>query len=323
MDNFPTIDGTESGSQSAPVWCYMHDLFATHDPGPMHPENPGRATAVAAAVRRAAGVRVVAAPAARVEALERVHDPGYLEWVRGVCESGGGRLDADTVVGPRSFDAALRACGGTIAGVDAVLAGDAGAAFVAGRPPGHHAERALAMGFCIVNQAAVGAAHARAGGVERVAILDWDVHHGNGTQAIFWDDPAVLYVSLHQFGWGFYPGTGVAAERGGDAAVGATLNLPLAVGTQQAEYLEAFRSAALPALADHRPQLVLVSSGFDAHRADPLGSLGLGEDAFATMTREVAGVGAPQVHVLEGGYDLRALEVSVAAVLEALVDAAS
>jgi acetoin utilization deacetylase AcuC-like enzyme len=227
-------------------------------------------------------------------------------------------LDPDTVVNRFSMQAALRACGGAMAGVDAVLDRAVRSAFVGGRPPGHHAEPARAMGFCIVNHIAVAAAHARGRGVERVAVVDWDVHHGNGTQAVFWDDPSVLYVSLHQYGWGFFPGTGAASERGGEGAEGATLNLPMAVGTGRREYLAAFAEHVLPAVRAHRPQLVLVSAGFDAHHADPLGSLRLDADSFVEMTEQLADVGAPQVHVLEGGYDLDALRECVAAVLGAL-----
>jgi acetoin utilization deacetylase AcuC-like enzyme len=294
----------------------MHERFHDHDPG-LHPERPARYDAAAAAVS-ASGAAVVEAPAAPLDTMARVHDPAYLEAVRAFCEQGGGPIDADTIVGPHSFEAAARACGGAMAAVDAVLDGTAASAFVAGRPPGHHAERARAMGFCIIDQVAVAAAHAADLGLERVAVLDWDVHHGNGTQALFWDDPALLYVSLHQYGGGFFPGTGSAGERGGGAGQGATMNVPLPAGTGEAAYLEAFRTRALPALAAHRPQLVLVSSGFDAHRDDPLGSLGLSEQAFATMTRELAALEVPQVHVLEGGYDLDALERSLAAVLAVL-----
>jgi acetoin utilization deacetylase AcuC-like enzyme len=171
------------------------------------------------------------------------------------------------------------------------------------------------MGFCLLNAVAVAAAHALGRGAERVAVLDWDVHHGNGTQAIFWDDPAVLYVSLHQYGYGFFPGTGAAGERGGERAPGATVNLPLPAGTGERAYLEAFHGAALPAVAGHRPDLLLVSAGFDAHAADPLGALGLGEDAFVHMRDRLFELGVPQVYVLEGGYDLGALERSLAALL--------
>jgi len=294
----------------------MHPLFRAHDPGP-HPEQPARYDSVRAAVEQAGG-EAVEAPPADAEHMLRVHPLSHLAWLEEVCEAGGAMLDPDTAVNPFSYDAALRACGGAVAGVDAVLDGEAAAAFVGGRPPGHHAEAARAMGFCIVNQVAVAAAHARARGVERVAVLDWDVHHGNGTQAIFWDDPDVLYVSLHQFGWGFFPGTGSPAERGGPGAEGATLNLPLAVGASRGEFMTAFWEQALPAVRDHRPGLILVSAGYDAHHADPLGSLRLDESAFVEMTGALAELGPPQVHVLEGGYDLEALRTSLTAVLSAL-----
>ncbi len=296
----------------------MHPAFRAHDPGP-HPERPARYDAVAEAVT-ASGAETLEAPEASAEAVERVHDAAYVAWLHEVCESGGGYLDPDTVVNPFSMDAALRGCGGAIAAVDDVLDGRAGATFVAGRPPGHHAERARAMGFCLLGQAAVAAAHARARGVERVAILDWDVHHGNGTQAIFWDDPDVLYVSLHQYGWGFFPGTGAAGERGGPGAEGATLNLPLPVGAGSDEVLSAFRERALPAVRDHAPGLLIVSAGFDAHHADPIGSLRLSAGDFAVMTRELRALGAPHAQVLEGGYDLDALRECVATVLGVLAE---
>ena len=294
----------------------MADVFRCHDPGP-HPERPARYDAVSQAVA-ASAADVVEAPAAPVEALERVHDTAYLAAMERYCAEGGGRLDADTFVNDCSFEAALRASGAAMAAVDAVLAGEAGSAFTCGRPPGHHAERATPMGFCIVNHVAVAAAHARASGVEQVAILDWDAHHGNGTQAIFWADPSVLYVSLHQFP--FYPGTGAASERGEGDGAGATVNVPLRAGTSQAEFLAAFRGQTLPALRAFDPGLLLVSAGFDAHAADPLCQLGLQADAFATMTRELRGIGAGPVLVLEGGYDLTALRDSVAAVLTALAE---
>ena len=303
-------------SQTPSPRCYMADVFRCHDPGP-HPERPARYDAVSEAVG-AAGAEVVEAPSAPVEALERVHDAAYLAAMERFCAAGGGRLDADTIVNDCSFEAALRGSGAAMAAVDAVLAGEVGSAFTCGRPPGHHAERATPMGFCIVNHVAVAAAHARAAGVERVAILDWDAHHGNGTQAIFWTDPSVLYLSLHQFP--FYPGTGAASERGEGDGAGATVNVPLRAGTSQGEFLAAFRGQALPALRDFDPGLLLVSAGFDAHAADPLCQLGLQADAFATMTRELRGIGAGPVMVLEGGYDLTALRDSVAAVLTALAE---
>ena len=292
----------------------MDDIFRCHDPGP-HPERPARYDAVCEAVR-GSSAEAVEAPVAPVEALARVHDGAYLTAMERYCAAGGGQLDPDTIVNGCSWEAALRGSGAAIAAVDAVLAGEVGAAFTCGRPPGHHAEPATPMGFCIVNHVAVAAAHARAAGVERVAILDWDAHHGNGTQAMFWTDPSVLYVSLHQFP--FYPGTGAESERGEGDGAGTTVNVPLRAGTSEGEFQAAFRDAALPALRDFDPGLLLVSAGFDAHASDPLCQLGLRADAFATMTRELRGIGAGPVMVLEGGYDLTALRDSVEAVLTAL-----
>ena len=301
-------------SQTLPFICYVSELFREHDPGP-HPERPARIDAVMHAVRAAQAPVEEAVPAA-TEDLERVHPPGFLAAIRELCEAGGGAIDMDTVVSERSYDAAVVASGAATAAVDAVLAGDAGAAFCLGRPPGHHAEAARAMGFCLVNHAAVAAGHARAAGVERVAVLDWDAHHGNGTQAIFWDDPAVLYVSLHQYP--FYPGTGGRAERGGGAGEGATLNIPLAAGTSERGFTDAFHYEALPALREFDPGLLIVSAGFDAHRDDPLCNLGLSSAAFGDLTRAVREIGAGPVLILEGGYDLTALFESVSEVLAAL-----
>jgi acetoin utilization deacetylase AcuC-like enzyme len=303
-------------SQSRPVRCYMHDLFRRHDPGP-HPERPARYDAVSEAVA-GSGAEALEAPRATLEQVARVHDREYLDAMERYCAAGGGRLDPDTAVNESSFEAALHASGAAVAAVDAVLGGEAAAAFTCGRPPGHHAERAAPMGFCIVNHVAVAAAHARAAGIDRVAILDWDAHHGNGTQDAFWDDPSVLYVSLHEYP--LYPGTGGAAERGGGRGAGTTLNIPIASGTPESDYLDAFEAHALPALAAFAAGLLLVSAGFDAHAADPLTDLRLSAGAFATMTRELRGIGAGPVMVLEGGYDLLALRESTAATLAALMD---
>jgi acetoin utilization deacetylase AcuC-like enzyme len=299
-------------SQTPRITCYVADVFRDHDPGP-HPERPARYDAVLEAVRASGTPMREAAPAGD-EALARVHDPAHLEAVERLCTFGGGRLDPDTVVSHRSFDAARAASGAAVAAVDAALAGD-GAALCCGRPPGHHAERDRAMGFCIVNHVAVAAAHARAAGAERVAILDWDAHHGNGTQAIFWDDPAVLYVSLHQ--WPFYPGTGARGECGGGAGEGATVNVPLPAGTSRTAFLEAFHEQALPAVTAFAPDLLIVSAGYDAAAADPLTDLGLDASAFGEMAAAVAGIGPGPVFVLEGGYDLDALRDGVAATLAA------
>jgi acetoin utilization deacetylase AcuC-like enzyme len=292
----------------------MHPLFERHDPGLGHPERPARYAAVERAVA-ASEAPVELAGEAPMEALAQVHDRGYLAAIEQVAAHGGGRLDPDTVVNEVSFQAASLASGAAIAAVDAVLAGEITRAFCAGRPPGHHAERDRAMGFCLVNHAAVAAAHARRTSPGLVAILDWDAHHGNGTQAIFYEDPTVLYVSLHQYP--FYPGTGAAGERGAGEGRGATVNLPLPAGLPEEEYLDVFESLALPALRDFEPDLLIVSAGFDAHRDDPLCSFNLTAGSFARMTEAVAGIGSGQVFVLEGGYDLDALEESVLAVLTA------
>ncbi len=292
----------------------MSELFGEHDPGRGHPERPERYAAVRAAVA-AVGAPVQEAPRAGPEALERVHDEAYLEFLERFCTAGGGALDPDTVVTGVSWRAALRAAGGAMAAVDEAAAGRS--AFSFGRPPGHHAEPARAMGFCILNSAAVAAAYARHDlGMERVAVLDWDAHHGNGTQAAFYEDPSVLYVSLHQYP--FYPGTGAASERGTGEGAGATVNLPLAAGTTEDEFLEVFRGHAVPAVERFGPELVIVSAGFDAHRDDPLCGLGVTSDGFGTMARELRDRFGGLALVLEGGYDLGALETSVAAVLSAL-----
>ena len=304
-------------SQTHRPTCYMRELFGEHDPGRGHPERPERYAAVAAAVE-ALGCPVEDAPPAGPEALERVHAEPYLELLERFCIAGGGALDPDTVVTGVSWRAALRAAGGAMAAVDEAAADRSRSAFSLGRPPGHHAEPSRAMGFCILNSAAVAAAHARHDlGMDRVAILDWDAHHGNGTQAAFYEDGSVLYVSLHQYP--FYPGTGAANERGGGAGMGATVNLPLPAGTTEAEFLAAFRDHAVPAVERFGPDLVIVSAGFDAHQDDPLCALGLGSEAFGVMASELRDRFGGLALVLEGGYDLGALETSVAAVLTALV----
>jgi acetoin utilization deacetylase AcuC-like enzyme len=293
----------------------MHELFRRHDPGAGHPERPARYDAIVAAVA-GTGARRAEAPSAGPDDLERVHTPMYLELLERFCASGGGALDADTVVRAVSWDAAVHAAGAAIAAVRDVIASPRTSAVACGRPPGHHAESARAMGFCIINNAAVAAAYARdVMGVDRVAVLDWDAHHGNGTQAIFYDDPAVLYVSLHQYP--FYPGTGAESERGGGAGEGTTVNVPLAAGTDEATYMSAFRDRALPALRAFEPEVVVVSAGFDAHRDDPLCNLGLSSEAFGAMAEEVCALRGGAAFVVEGGYDLRAIEESLGAVLRA------
>ena len=268
-------------SQTRPLICYVSDLFRLHDPGP-HPERPARMDAVMHAVRATHAPVEEPGPAADVD-LERVHPREFLAGIRELAERGGGAIDLDTVVSERSYDAAVVASGAATAAVDAVLAGDVRAAFCLGRPPGHHAEAARAMGFCLVNHAAVAAAHARAAGVERVAVLDWDAHHGNGTQAIFWDDPECS--TCRSTSTRSIRGPGAApsgAEAGGE---GATVNIPLAAGVVGAGvHGRASSTRRCRALRDFDPGLLIVSAGFDAHRDDPLCNLGLSSPAFGELT---------------------------------------
>ena len=254
--------------------------------------------------------------------LALVHDPRYVEAVRRAAEEGGGWVDPDTLITPRSYDVAARVVGGTLAGLDAVLAGEVGSAFCLVRPPGHHAGPNYAMGFCLFNHIAVAAAYARdAHECERVAIVDFDVHHGNGTQDAFYDDPHVLYVSTHQYP--FYPGTGAASERGVRAGEGANVNIPMPAYSGDEEHRQAFERVVVPALRRFRPQVVLVSAGFDAHFADEIANQQLSVDGYGTLVSMLIDV-ADEVadgrllFALEGGYDLVALPWCVRRTLELL-----
>jgi acetoin utilization deacetylase AcuC-like enzyme len=287
-----------------------------------HPERPQRVDAVASGIddlHLGDELRTEATRAATDQELARVHQPSYLEDLRAVCESGGGALDADTYATSSSWEAARQAAGSGLVAVEQLRA-RGGVGLVAARPPGHHALSDRAMGFCLLNNVAV-TARALAEEGERVAIVDWDVHHGNGTQAIFWDDPQVLYVSLHQ--WPCYPGTGRASEVGGPHAPGGIVNLPLPPGTTGDVVEEAFAKVAAPAIESFRPTWMLVSAGFDAHRADPLADLDLSAGDFARLANTVASLAPPGrlLLLLEGGYDLGALRSSVAATLGALLGA--
>ncbi len=289
-----------------------------HLTGPGHPEQPARLRAALAGIEAAgvadAVVRLEARPATDEE-LHRVHCTPYLEAVRTFCVTGGGQLDPDTVASPGSWDTALLAAGAPLVAIEALRRGEGEAAFVAARPPGHHATADQAMGFCLLNNVAVAAAALTAEG-QRVLVVDWDVHHGNGTQDIFWDDPRVLYQSVHQ--WPLYPGTGRAVETGGPSAPGATVNVPLPEGATGDVALAAFDEVLVPAAERFRPDWVLVSAGFDAHRRDPLAGLEWSAGDFADLAARVGEV-APgpgrTVFVLEGGYDAEALRLSVGAVL--------
>ena len=303
------------------VGFFYSDRFLDHAPPRGHPERPDRLRAITGHLRTTDVWKrlVVRAPSPATPAQVRtVHAASHLDFVRSVCESGGGFLDeGDTHAVAQSYDVALLAAGAGILAVDAVLKRKLDAAFCAVRPPGHHAERDRPMGFCLFNNVAIAARHALAvHGIERVAILDWDVHHGNGTQHLFEDDPSVLYMSLHRYP--FYPGTGARTERGKWKGEGYTLNIPLPAGTGEVRYLEAFANEIVPALESFAPGLLIISAGFDAHRDDPLGGMNLTEESFAQFTRMVRDI-APIVSMLEGGYDLEALGRCVEKHIETLV----
>jgi len=296
---------------------------ADHPTGPGHPERAARIGAVLDGLMDA-GLwdAVVSLPVRRAttEELTRVHDPAYLAELAARCAAGGGWLDADTAVGPTSFHAAVEAAGAAVAAVDALTSGAAEVGLVVARPPGHHATAGQAMGFCLLNTVAVAAAGLAERG-ERVLVLDWDVHHGNGTQAIFWDDPRVLYVSTHQAQ--LYPGTGAVDERGGPAARGATVNVPVPAGATGDVLLAALDDVVAPVVERFRPTWVLVSAGFDAHRADPLADLALSAGDFADLAgraRSFAPGPGRLLLVLEGGYDLAALRCAAGAAVAATLD---
>ncbi len=294
---------------------YTHDAFARHDTGPRHPERPARLQAVLAGVTASGVETETRSPrAVPLDALVRVHDPSYVAAIRRFCEAGGGSLDADTVVGEASWEAALLAAGAGLDAVEALAVGGGGPALAAVRPPGHHALAARAMGFCLFNNVAVAAAHLVEQG-KRVAIFDWDVHHGNGTQDSFFHDPDVLYMSFHEFP--AYPGTGWLDERGSGAGAGTTVNFPFPPGSAGDVYRAAIAQVAMPVLHQFRPDWMLVSAGYDAHAADPLARIRLQAGDYAFMAAALREVVPPErtVLFLEGGYDLEAIRDSVAATL--------
>jgi acetoin utilization deacetylase AcuC-like enzyme len=303
-----------------------HPASLEHDPrvlSPEHPDAPERIVAIERelASKRWDHLRRLEAPAATVEELQLVHAPEHVRVIRELCLSGGGQIDADTFVGELSYEAALRAAGGACAMVRALAAGQATAGFCGLRPSGHHAEGDRAMGFCLFNNVAIAAELAlRELGYEKVLILDWDVHHGNGTAEIFRRRNDVLFASIHQAG--LYPGTGPLADAGSGDGRGYTINVPVPKGCDGEVWLSVLEYVILPAAAEFEPDLVLISAGFDAHAADPLGECLLDADAFGQMACHVRDAAiaarAPVGAVLEGGYDPPALAESVLATLAAL-----
>ncbi len=311
---------------SLPALYFSHPACLAHDPRPWmpgHPDAPERLSAIELELARRdwLGWERRPAPPASEEELALIHDPGYIEALRDFCARGGGGLDADTFADELSYRAALHAAGGACAMTRALARGEAAVGFCAVRPPGHHAERGRAMGFCLFNGVAVAAELAiRELGLQRVLIVDWDVHHGNGTAEAFRQRREVLYTSIHQHG--LFPGTGPLEDVGSGAGKGFTINLPVPAGAGEDEWLSLLEQVLLPAARAFAPQLVLISAGFDAHRADPLAGCRLDAGSFAEMARHVRAeaerLGAPIGAVLEGGYEPRALAESVRQTMAAL-----
>ena len=300
-----------------------HPEYRRHLTGPGHPERPERLQAVEALLRRTPLWDAVEHPEPQPvdeDIIARVHARTYIALVRNMAASGGGYLDPDTPVSPASYAVARRAVGGAVLAVDSAISQSGGVAFVLPRPPGHHAGVHQGRGFCLFNNTALAARHAlEAHGMRRVFILDWDVHHGNGTQEIFYEDPAVVFCSLHQEAW--YPGTGALEETGEGPGEGTTINIPLPAGVGDGGYQHLFEEVVLPLLRAVAPSLIIVSAGYDAHHDDPLGGMMLTAGGFgrlAALVRETAG-STPIVALLEGGYDLDALAHSVASTLGAFI----
>ena len=300
-----------------------HDDYLKHVTPPWHPEQPERVAAVAEHLRQTGicdrTTSIDAAPA-QVESIAEVHSRDYIQAVEATSRLGG-LLDAgDTLVCPDSCAVARLAVGGVLAAADAVMAGEVQNAFCVVRPPGHHARPAQGMGFCIFGNVAIAARHLqRRHGLERILVVDWDVHHGNGTQEAFYEDPTVLYFSVHRYG-SFFPGSGSAEERGSGPGEGFTINVPLWAGAGCEDFLGAFNRELVPAAEEFRPEFVLISAGFDAHRDDPLGGMALATEDYGALARVVGDIaeehcGGRMVAALEGGYNLNALAASVAETL--------
>lgn len=310
----------------AKVGYVLHPQYFRHDTGPGHPERMARLKAIQEGLE-VTGLQErlisLAARVASVEEIARVHDQDYVAQVASTAEGAGRFLDGDTYACPETYRAALFAAGGLLTAIDQVADGQLQSAFALVRPPGHHAEREHAMGFCLFNNVGVAAEALRLKGFKRVAIVDFDVHHGNATQHMFYDREDIFYISTHRYP--FYPGTGAAEETGRGAGAGYNLNLPLGGGCGDVEYKQIFEEKLLPALRGYRPDFLLVSAGFDAHKQDPLGGMRVSAAGFAWMVTALEEIAdaycqGRSVYTLEGGYDLAGLKESVAAVFEVLLD---
>ncbi len=305
-----------------------HERFLEHDTGAGHPERPDRLRSVVSHLKEISlwqKLQHLLIDEADEEWILKVHTPDHIRFVRDACRQGRRILDqGDTHACPDSYDVARLAVGGVLTGVDAVMRGILNNVFCAVRPPGHHAEANTVMGFCLLNNIAVAARYAQAVyRIERIAIIDWDVHHGNGTQQIFYEDRSVFFISLHQFP--FYPGTGGRSEQGSGRGEGYTLNIPMTAGAGEKEYMAAWTEEIIPALNRFRPELIMISAGFDAHKDDPLANINLTESSFTKMTafvKETANLHCAGriVSILEGGYNIEALARSVEAHLRQLQD---
>ena len=303
------------------------DAYLDHDTGYGHPERPQRLHAILEAIAASdvdANLKRIAPRPATTDELALVHHPDHIEVIRAMSAQGGGRIGYDTPLSEASYDIALLATGGVLTAVDAVLDGTAQRAFACGRPPGHHATPTQAMGFCLFNSIAIGARYAvREKGLGRILIVDWDVHHGNGTQDAFYEDSDVFFFSIHQSP--LYPGTGMARERGAGVGAGSTLNVPVPAGSVDEDYFRVFSEMLIPAAREFSPDLVMISAGFDAHEDDPLAGVNVTTEGFGTLTRLMRDIADEHcdgriVSTLEGGYSLHGVSSSVVAHLEALAE---